>query len=237
MAKMDVANVWRLEVSIKHGNEYLSAAGDITVENVLTRLDDIISDCYNGRFVVRRNQGHKDKTNDEFVPFLSTEKCVSGFRRRHPKAMALSDAHITLLRHLVAACDEPSVYCDVAVRDATLSSVKQIVEVDGLERYFKRVKGVSVDAWMQDVRCRKAAMQHAGAAEAKRGSISAVSTDIRPNLYFEAEARQEVTDSNMMQEYKRSLDRFVASLDDGTTVKYYGSNSGKELLFQSTVAE
>lgn len=217
-AKFDLSNVWRLEVSIKHANEYMTAAGDFTVQNVLERMDDLMSDIYNSRFIVRRNQHHRDKSNDEYVPFLTPSQFVGGFRRQHPKSLAINDAHITLLRRLVQSCEEPTVYCDVVVRDATLSTISTIITADGLQRYFHRMMGKSYDAWEQDVRCRLAAMQHAGAAPAIRGSIGAKSADIKPNVEFEANERASVQPSEAWQAEERRLDERVKRLIESAEV-------------------
>lgn len=211
MAGFDVSDVWRLEVSIKHGNEYEWEGGGIVPETFSRYLISIFADVYARRFVVRRQQGHADRTNDEWVPFLATNQLVGSFRRRKPASLAVSDAHITLLRHLISSADEPSVMFDLTVRDEVLAMVERIVEADGLQEYFYRMTGKRLGAWVLDHRNALAASNMLEPPR-NRGSISRQADTMRPNTWFEADARVEVTDSDAAARRKSDIAAFVASL-------------------------
>ena len=71
-AGFDKRCVWRCEVSLTHCNQFVTTESDQRVRafdwyNDRCRL---YSSLYSDKFVVRVDQGHKDKRNDRVVPFL-----------------------------------------------------------------------------------------------------------------------------------------------------------------------
>lgn len=74
----DKKAVWRVEVSITNTNS-LVGVNDKKVppfewyDNRVRLFQDIYSD----KFVIRKNEGHKDKRNDTILPFLEVQGCKS----------------------------------------------------------------------------------------------------------------------------------------------------------------
>lgn len=147
---LDVYNVWRLEVSIRHANK-LTYNGDILDYNTWYKNTlDLYKSLYVNRFKIRRNEKHADKSNDRIIPFLpidtaSVVKCrvYDGDGTRSPR--------LTLLRNLVKSVEEPEVYLDAPTCQEVVDMVQGIVKRDRLERYFEAMTGRSVYDWSGDV--------------------------------------------------------------------------------------
>lgn len=64
-------SVWRCEVSVHGSNKLVNASGEKLRPLDWYRDRVLLWQClYADKFVVRKSQGHKDKRNDEVVPFL-----------------------------------------------------------------------------------------------------------------------------------------------------------------------
>lgn len=74
-AGFDPANVWRCEVSI-HGSNLVRRNDNskVSVWDWYTHRTELFSDLYHDKFVVRMDEGHKDRRNDTVLPFL----CIEG---------------------------------------------------------------------------------------------------------------------------------------------------------------
>lgn len=150
----DENNVWRLEVSIKHCNK-LMWNGNIIDESCLLADDVfILRDLYTQRFIIRKNEGHKDKSNDSKVQFLP----LTGFRNRirckQYDELDEDERHvgrISLLRKLVNAMDVEEIRYDAVSRDAVIAHVRSIVKRDGLQRYFAAMVGKTLEEWVYEI--------------------------------------------------------------------------------------
>ena len=150
----DENNVWRLEVSIKHCNK-LMWNGNVIDESCLL-ADDVfmLRDLYKQRFIIRKNEGHKDKSNDSQVLFLP----LTGFRNRirckQYDELDEDERHvgrISLLRKLVNAMDVEEIRYDAVSRDAVIAHVRSIVKRDGLQRYFAAMVGKTLEEWVYEI--------------------------------------------------------------------------------------
>lgn len=146
LAGMDVSNVWRLEVSMKHLNDYSLYGDRVTLDVVRQAREQLFLSLYNTRFQVRKNEGHSDKSNDTIVPFLPLRQGVKSFRSIEPVSTINHHGRITLLRHLVSSLDDEHVLLDDESRHGVFEHISQIVRRDNLESYFRAMTG----RWLVD---------------------------------------------------------------------------------------
>lgn len=156
-AGLDIRDVWRLEVSLKHCNQLYFRGEPITYETLHQHPVELFKALYTERFLVRANEGHKDRSNDRVVPFLPVG-ANHGIRVAPPAATNTRNGRITLLRHLMQSLDTEEVLLDDASREDVLQHVVSIVERDGLQNYFKVCAGDDLYSWVEAVRVRAYAM-------------------------------------------------------------------------------
>ena len=178
----DENNVWRLEVSIKHCNK-LMWNGNVVDESCLL-ADDVfvLRDLYAQRFIIRKNEGHKDKSNDSQVEFLPLTGFRNRIRCRQYDDVADDERHIgriSLLRRLVNAMDAEEIRYDAVSRDAVIAHVRSIVKRDGLQRYFAAMVGKTLEEWIFEV-----TEEHAG--EYDTNSNHMIFKGLQPNTAWDA---------------------------------------------------
>lgn len=176
-AALDVKDVWRLEVSIKHCNRLHFQGVPITLDTIKHHPLPLFHALYHDRFTIRENQGHRDKSNDKLVEFLPIGM-HSGISCAPPKASGHRDGQITLLRHLIQALDEPAVFMNDTARENALWHLTQIVEGDGLLRYFKAMTGDDVYTFIEATRVKADYARQRGEIPTRRQ----LNDDILPNL-------------------------------------------------------
>lgn len=150
MLGMDISNVWRLEVSMQHLNDYTLYGSRITLDDIRENRAALFVSMYNSRFKVQAEDGHKDKSNDRVIPFLPIQQGLRVVGRALPRKMAEHNGRITLLRHLVASLEDEHVLLDTVSRRAVFEHVSSIVRRDGLQNYFRMVTGMYLDDWMEE---------------------------------------------------------------------------------------
>lgn len=143
---LDENNVWRLEVSMTDCNSLLWDGAPITYSRWAADEMAIFASMYCGRFVVRCNEGHKDKTNDRVVPFLPVD-ATRRVRCKKYESDSTRSARLGLLRSLVKYGECEEVYMDTRASRALSEHVEQIVTNDNLERYFETMVGMSLGQW------------------------------------------------------------------------------------------
>lgn len=233
MHDMDVRDVWRLEVSLKHLNDYSIYGRRIDLNVLREGREALIRELYTNRFCIRANEGHKDRTNDKRVEFLPVEGVGKNIERTEPRKLAEHSGRITLLRHLVASLDDEHVLLDSETREGVFEHIRQIVRRDNLENYFRAMTRRSLEVFF-DVKVKEAETQfydkcktnglvyeditNGGVVQQKvdvprRGVVQS----LHPNTKFE-EAVSEHGVSELSEARKRELAReeeFVKKLVEG----------------------
>lgn len=148
---LDTSNVWRLEVSCKHLNNYNMYGQCIDLQTLRQFRGNIFVSLYDGRFTIRKEEGHKDRTNDTIVPFLPVFKEGRTFTGAETKRLAEHHGRITLLRHLVSSLDDEHVYLDEESRYTVFDAIQKIVQRDGLDNYFRAMTGKWLDDFFTEV--------------------------------------------------------------------------------------
>lgn len=145
---LDTSNVWRLEVSLKHLNDYSIYGHPVTLDWLEDNQLELFCQMYNQRFQIRKNQGHLDRSNDDEVEFLPIPKIEKTFQRNDPKSKRQHNGRITLLRHLVQSLDDEQVLIDSVSRNAVFDHIASILNRDNLHNYFLAITGQWFDEWV-----------------------------------------------------------------------------------------
>lgn len=145
---LDTSNVWRLEVSLKHLNDYSIYGHPITLDWLDSNQLELFCQMYNQRFQIRKNQGHLDRSNDDAVKFLPIPNLIPTFQRNEPKTSRQHNGRITLLRHLVQSLDNEQVLLDSVSRNAVFEHISSILDRDNLHNYFLAITGQWFDEWV-----------------------------------------------------------------------------------------
>lgn len=173
-AKLDINNVWRLEVSIHNANQLLfdgvPVSRDVWYKNTVALAQSL----YTQRFMVRENNGHRDKTNDKMVLFLPVRN-ITPIRCKPAEGESQRNGRISLLRGLVNSLSCESVANDEKTVKGVVEHVNSIVQRDGLQYYFRGMVGETVEEWAERV---------TAGAKGEVYEMNIKNTDIKPNTTF-----------------------------------------------------
>lgn len=154
-AGLDVRNVWRVEVSVKHGKSLQADGNAVPCVMDWVTMNRIAGSLYRERFIVRRNQHHADRSNDERVPFIMVGRTMDVRATRYEDGEP-RNARITLLRQLIKALETPEVYLSDNSREWVIAHVLAMVEADHLGEYCRRMLGADVYSFVEAIRCKSA---------------------------------------------------------------------------------
>ena len=149
---LDTSNVWRLEVAIHNANQFDYLGKKLSFEDFMHSDSALFNTLYTDRFSVRRNEGHKDKSNDKEIEFLPIPQVRKAFRVRRRDVIVEHSGSLTLLRHLIGDIMTEEVLLNEPVRESLLSTIETIIERDGLERYFRSIVEEDFGSWCEWVR-------------------------------------------------------------------------------------
>lgn len=175
---LDITNVWRLEVSIKHGNGFIFGGKPLSLATVRESRSLLYKSLYMDLFKIRLNEHHKDKSNDTEVHFLDIEKVNHHMINRPPRGMREHYGRISLLRSLVKSLNDEHVLLDRESRNDVLDHIGKIIRRDGLMNYFYGMVGMWFEEFRDDTEkfaCQRWAVRDALAESSHREK--GVSTD------------------------------------------------------------
>lgn len=182
LSGFDVDNVWRLEVSVKGCNNITWNGQPFTFFSWGYHTKQIAMAFYNSRFQIRKNEGHKDKSNDTLIEFLPIETAEVVRCRTHEGEKTHS-SRLGLLRSLLKALETDEVLLDETSRINCIEHVSKIVKADGLKNYFKGMVGMALEDYVTEVNNRACkADGYTGMVLLERDWKN---TDITPNTTFE----------------------------------------------------
>ena len=143
---LDENNVWRLEVSMTDCNSLIWEGEPITYQTWCENEMALFTSMYCNRFTIRKNEKHKDKTNDAVVRFLPIDT-VKKVRCKRYESETGRSARLGLLRSLIKYGETEEVYMDVRASRALCEHVERLVMNDNLERYFEAATGMTLGQW------------------------------------------------------------------------------------------
>lgn len=138
---LDTSNVWRLEVSMKHLNDYTLYGTRIGIDELEAQRADLFLSMYNSRFQISRNEHHVDRTNDTQVPFLPLTEALQHVGYAEPRTRREHNGRITLLRHLINSLNDEHILLDTPSRRDVLAHIESIINRDNLQNYFRAITG------------------------------------------------------------------------------------------------
>lgn len=181
-AKLNEADVWRLEVSMHNCNGLLWNGEPITRDVWGNHTTQLAKDLYKSRFQIRANDGHKDKSNDRHIYFLPIEG-MKAVKCKTTDGLCGHNGRIALLRRLVQSLDDEQVLLDRVSREDVLTHIGSIIKRDNLQRYFQAMTGFCYDDFCANART------YAGEEWTNSGRydilrINEYNRDIKPNTKF-----------------------------------------------------
>lgn len=147
-------DVWRLEVSLMGSSTY-----DWRGEKMgwhLTQPDILQAwawDMVATRFIIRANQGHKCRKNDEVIDFLPIppDPDRSRIKAHEGTQDKTSIEHITTLRCLVKELERVEVQHAMPICLPILDATERIIKVAHLAGYFTKVTGQTWENYRQNI--------------------------------------------------------------------------------------
>lgn len=145
----DVMNVWRLEVSVcpmAKFEFYGRRLGWSDVINGFT-MEDLFVSLYQTRFVIRLNQGHRDKSNDRRVHLLADFGLTERLRQwinPAPQSLEVVE-YASCLRSAMVQLEKPEVQVNPQMRELWYHTASECVRLGHLEGYFLNLYGCTFD--------------------------------------------------------------------------------------------
>lgn len=155
---LDPATMWRLEVSLHHSNGLRLDGLPVSLQVIDQQAVEIFRALYGQRFVVRRAQGHVDRSNDEVVPFLPVASALRSVRCFSPVSEHGRSSVAPLLRNLIKSLDEFPVLFDDTLRESVVWHITHVVETQRLYSYASTIVGESIWDWLERKRVEAAAL-------------------------------------------------------------------------------
>lgn len=149
-SKLDVNNVWRLEVSIKHCNKLIFNGLPLTYDIWRGDTVALFEALYHSRFVLSRVGPRTRGGRANHVSFLPVKESGSIKCKKYDGDRVCS-ARISLLRRLVQSVGEEEVRLDRPTLNDVLGTIDGIVRRDNLYHYFEGMVGIKYDVWLRYV--------------------------------------------------------------------------------------
>ncbi len=157
-ANMDITRVWRIELSIGDvGQLRIDQAQGKKID--LSNVDDmglwleIFRNELNRRYIIRKNQGHKRKCEDErvYLLWLDGWKTPLETKARSEEEKSKPEA-VAAIRSVLRAVDSPVVKCDQALFESYYNMAVILVQRHGLIKWCERTLGMSIDEYFDRLR-------------------------------------------------------------------------------------
>lgn len=178
-AGMDINNVWRLEVSIKHCNKLLFKGAPISLDSWGQDTLHLFESLYTSRFQLSQGGTRAKGRRCQHIPFLPIKEMRNVVCRTYD-GDRVSSARISLLRQLVKSTETEEVRLDGPTLTDVFLTIDGIVQRDSLERYFEGMVGESYKIWSNKIRL----LCGSGRMPLDKLGLN-VSTGIKPNSCFD----------------------------------------------------
>lgn len=138
-------SVWRVEVSIHNSNGVRMLDNSrIPLWDWIEKRTTIFQSLYADKFVIRKNEGHKDKRNDTIVPFLDIN-ATKMLRRNIPAEKNTdSDPEKRIVCKLWRELQEVDTQANPFAMDVLRTALRELVQNDGNLWILNRMYGVTI---------------------------------------------------------------------------------------------
>lgn len=136
-------HVWRVEVSISNSNSLRRLDGTKILP--FEWFDDrvrLFQDIYADKFVVRRNEGHADRRNDEILPFLEVSGCKALKHALPSNFRDDSDPEKRLTCKLWQELNAGDTKCNKDLVEMLRGNLQQLLQKDSNVWIIERMYGV-----------------------------------------------------------------------------------------------
>lgn len=139
-AGWDVLNVWRIEVSLSPAAKFQFYGKRLSWKIAINGFDvtDLFVSLYMTRFVVRLNQGHRDKSNDKRVHLLADlgqVQRVTQYVNPNPSELPIVE-YAASLNAAMLQLSKYEVLINETMRELWIDTAVKCVKIGHLERYF-----------------------------------------------------------------------------------------------------
>lgn len=147
---MDITKVWRLELSMTDCGILKTEGKKMGVSwcDDMGRVLEVFRSQLDRRFVVRKNQGHKRKCEDERVYLLWLEGWRTTIDRKekneNPKPKPES---VSALRAILRAVESPIIMSNQMLYEQYYGIAVELVQRHNLIGWCQRTLGMSIDDW------------------------------------------------------------------------------------------
>lgn len=142
----DARSVWRVEVSISGTNSLRTLDNErIAPFQWFEDRVRLFSDIYADKFVVRRKQGHKDRRNDEILPFLEVDGLKSIKHALPSTSREGSDPEKRLTCKLWAELQNGDVQCNQPLVDLLKNNMRELLQRPSNVWVLQRMFNVTMD--------------------------------------------------------------------------------------------
>lgn len=136
----DTQKIWRCEVSITPAGKFQHYGRRLGWNAVINgfEMTDLFVSLYMTRFVIRINQGHRDKSNDKRVHLLEDMgqvERVTQWINPHPDELCVSE-YTDCLNVAMFQLTKPEVLTNVNMRQLWIDTATKCVELGRLQMYF-----------------------------------------------------------------------------------------------------
>lgn len=140
-------NVWRLEVSISPAEKYTFHEKTISYADVINQfyIDDLFLSLYMNRFVCRRNEGHKDHTNDTRVFLFGNQGLTDRMRVKPPLTSREVQEYVSCLRAAMSQRSKVEVQVNTQMMHLWTTAAIECVRIGHLEGYFQNTYGLPIE--------------------------------------------------------------------------------------------
>lgn len=140
-------NVWRLEVSICPAEKYTFHEKTISYADVINQfyIDDLFLSLYMNRFVCRRNEGHKDHTNDARIFLLGNQGLTDRMRVKPPLTSREVQEYVSCLRAAMSQRSKVEVQINTQMMQLWTTAAIECVRIGHLEGYFQNTYGLPIE--------------------------------------------------------------------------------------------
>lgn len=129
-------NVWRIECSIQDGNRFSWGNDCIKLSALIENYKTMICSLIENKFVIRRDEGHKDRRNDTRVRLIESIKTDKIVKYNRPIAENVRDGNISTIRALWKLLQQQSVLMNDTLVNELVVTLVNIIEAYHLGNYF-----------------------------------------------------------------------------------------------------
>lgn len=140
-------NIWRLEVSIQPMEKFEFHGEQVRYDNIINQfyVDDLFISMYMTRFITRKREGHKDRSNDTRVFLFGIQGIIGKLRQKEPKESREVAEFVSCLRAAMLQRSKVEVATNSQMMALWTNTAVECVRLGHLEGYFNDTYGLPIE--------------------------------------------------------------------------------------------